>query len=204
MTRDRQSTSSAMYVALGDSISIDEYAGGAGRGGASLLARNRDDDFPEWRGNDLGGVPWQLLATDGGTSATLLAYQLPRLEQLQVRPSIVTLTIGGNDVLSCYGDTRAALQMIATVSRRLGQVLDRLSVITQPSAAVVVGTVYDPSDGTGDASKVGLPAWPEIVDVLAELNAALRAIARDHGAAIADIHGRFRRPWALKRKSGSR
>jgi hypothetical protein len=28
------------YVALGDSISIDDYAGGPGRGGASLLARN--------------------------------------------------------------------------------------------------------------------------------------------------------------------
>ena len=42
-----------MYVALGDSISIDDYAGGAGRGGASLLFRNRDDDFPHWRGRDV-------------------------------------------------------------------------------------------------------------------------------------------------------
>ncbi len=41
------------YVALGDSISIDDYAGGSGRGGASLLFRNRDDDFPEWSGRDL-------------------------------------------------------------------------------------------------------------------------------------------------------
>lgn len=37
-----------VYIALGDSISIDPYAGGPGRGGASLLARNRDDDFPDW------------------------------------------------------------------------------------------------------------------------------------------------------------
>jgi hypothetical protein len=44
---------SAVYVALGDSISMDEYAGGAGRGGASLFACNRDEDFPEWRGRDL-------------------------------------------------------------------------------------------------------------------------------------------------------
>jgi hypothetical protein len=41
-----------MYVALGDSISVDVYAGGPGRGGASLLARNRDEEFPDWRGLD--------------------------------------------------------------------------------------------------------------------------------------------------------
>ena len=57
-------------MALGDSISIDVYAGGRGRGGASLLARNRDDDFPEWRGRDLAttrpDLAFRLLATDGG------------------------------------------------------------------------------------------------------------------------------------------
>src|SRR5215213_3596005 len=32
-----------LYAALGASISIDEYAGGPGLGGASLLAHNQDD-----------------------------------------------------------------------------------------------------------------------------------------------------------------
>ena len=45
-----------MYVALGDSISIDSYAGGPGRGGPTLLARNRDDDFPDWSGRDLATI----------------------------------------------------------------------------------------------------------------------------------------------------
>ena len=52
MTSSR-SGASEVYVALGDSISIDLYAGGPGRGGASLLARNRDVDFPDWRGHDV-------------------------------------------------------------------------------------------------------------------------------------------------------
>ena len=46
-------TGAGGYVALGDSISIDDYSGGPGRGGASLLYANRDDDFPDWRGRDL-------------------------------------------------------------------------------------------------------------------------------------------------------
>ena len=185
----------AVYVALGDSISIDEYAGAPGRGGASLLAHNRDDDFPEWRGSDLrsrfSDLRWQLLATDGGTTGTLLGYQLPRLEQLRLRPSVITLTVGGNDVLGCYGDTRAALETIAAVRQRVGTALDWLRAQAQPSAQIVVGTVYDPSDGTGDAATVGLPPWPDVVAVLDELNSALRAVAGESGAAVADIHARF-------------
>jgi hypothetical protein len=42
-----------IYAALGDSMSIDDYAGGPGRGAASLLWRNRDDDFPAWAGRGL-------------------------------------------------------------------------------------------------------------------------------------------------------
>lgn len=182
------------YVALGDSISIDEYAGGPGRGGASLLARNRDDDFPEWRGRDLVGlVPGlrsHLLATDGGTTATLLSHQLSRLEQLPP-PYVVTLTVGGNDVLSCYGDTAAALRMVATVRSRVQETLDIVRSLARPDAHILVGTVYDPSDGTGDASRVGRPPWPDVVSVLAELNAGLRAAAGAYDAAVADIHGRF-------------
>ena len=87
------------YAALGDSMSIDVYAGGPGRGAASLLLRNRDDDFPDWAGRDLRtrtpDVGFHLLATDGGTSATLVEYQLPRLVRLGVVPSLVTLTVGG-------------------------------------------------------------------------------------------------------------
>src|SRR3954464_6000772 len=90
------------YVALGDSISIDLYAGGPGRGGASLLARNLDADFPDWRGHDLARtrpeLGFALLATDGGTTASLLEGQLPALESSAVVPRVVTLTAGGNDV----------------------------------------------------------------------------------------------------------
>src|SRR3954452_10286674 len=123
-----------MYAALGDSISIDDYAGGPGRGGASLLAVNHDENFPEGCGNALRSrwpnLPFQMLATDGATSRTVLQEQVPRLLASPGQASIVTLTAGGNDVLSCYGDTRAALATVRTVTRRLGAILSRLESVT--------------------------------------------------------------------------
>jgi lysophospholipase L1-like esterase len=179
------------YVTLGDSISIDVYASGPGRGGASLLARNRDEDFPSWRGHDLADRPFHLLATDGATSETLLRHQLPRLEDSGVHPSIVTLTIGGNDVLRWYGDTSGALRAADTAVTRADEALDRLHLILEPGARVVIGTVYDPSDGTANAAAVGLPPWPELVAVLAHLNGALRRLAERWAATVAEIHDKF-------------
>ncbi|HZA15652.1 MAG TPA: hypothetical protein VE645_01935, partial [Pseudonocardiaceae bacterium] len=78
------------------------------------------------------------------------------------------------------------------VRRRVGQALVRVrSAMRQRSDPVIVGAVYDPSDGTGDASRVGLPPWPQVVDILAELNVALHGVAAEHGAQVADIHGHF-------------
>jgi lysophospholipase L1-like esterase len=190
-----QGPSPEVYVALGDSISIDLYAGGPGRGGASLLARNRDHDFPDWRGRDLATtrpeLGFGLLASDGGTTASLLDVQLPRLESCGAVPRVVTLTVGGNDVLGAYGDTRQALDVVRVVRVRVDRALDRLHAFVAPQDPVIVGTVYDPSDGTGETWRVGLPPWPDVVDVLAELNTTLRAVADQHDAIVADIHARF-------------
>jgi hypothetical protein len=32
-----------------------------------------------------------------------------------------------------------------------------------PSGRIVLGTVYDPSDGTDDAVRLGLSSWPDAV-----------------------------------------
>jgi lysophospholipase L1-like esterase len=186
----------ASYVALGDSISIDDYSGGPGRGGASLLFANRDDDFPEWRGRDLRTADrdtrFSLLATDGATTRTLLDAQLPSLAALRVRPTLVTVTIGGNDLLGAYGDTRAARDVVVRVQDALAHALCDIAGSLAPSGRIVVGTVYDPSDGTGDAARLGLPSWPDAVAVIEELNDGLRGVAARHGALVAEIAGRFR------------
>jgi lysophospholipase L1-like esterase len=190
-----QGTPRPAYVALGDSISIDEYAGGPGRGGASLLFANRDDDFPEWRGRDLSSADpdttFALLAMDGATTRTLLDVQLPRLTG-QPAPTLVTLTIGGNDLLAAYGDTAAARRVIAGVQAAVDRALAQIAGLLAPSGRVVVGTVYDPSDGTGDTARLGLPPWPDGVAVIEELNDTLRRTAAQWGALVAEIACRFR------------
>lgn len=190
------SSAATVYASLGDSISIDDYAGGPGCGGASLLHANRDDDFPEWRGRDLvtgsPGATFAQLATDGATATTLVDVQLPRLAGLRIEPTLVTVTIGGNDVLAAYGDTPKARQAMGEVRASLDLTLTALRGLVAQAGRVVVGTVYDPSDGTGDSARLGLPPWPDAVSLIAELNETLRRVASAHGAAVAEIGRLFR------------
>ena len=98
---------------------------------------------------------FSLLATDGATTRTFLDLQLPRLAALRVRPTLVTITIGGNDLLGAYGDLRSARDVIARVQAALGRALPEIAGILGPASRIALGTVYDPSDGTGDAGGVG-------------------------------------------------
>lgn len=176
-------------------MSIDDYAGGPGLGAASLLWRNQDHHTPEWSGRDLitcdPTARLVLLATDGATSADVAGGQLGRLRRLDKVPSVATVTMGGNDLLAAYGDTAAARRAIAATARNGQQVLTGLRDLMGPDAPIVVATVYDPSDGTGDAERLGLPPWPDALDLLAELNETLRTLAADHAALLADLHARF-------------
>jgi lysophospholipase L1-like esterase len=179
-----------IYVAVGDSMSIDDYAGGAGRGAASLLHRNRGDDFPGWAGRDLetAGLGVQVLARDGATTADVLQRQLP---QLTHAPALVTVTMGGNDLMGAYGDSRAARAAIGRVGAVGEAVMLRLGELCTDTTRVVVTTVYDPSDGTGEVPTSGLPPWRDGPELVQQLNAALVDLAERHGALVADVHGRF-------------
>jgi len=191
----RRTYSRVVYAALGDSMSIDDYAGGPGRGAASLLWRNRDHDFPAWAGRDLAArdptARLALLASDGATSATVAGEQLGRLRRLGVTPTLATVTMGGNDLLAAYGDAAAARRTIDRVVDNGRLVLASLRTLMGSEPPILVATVYDPSDGSGDAPRLGLPPWPQALDLLAELNQALRALAEDHHALVADVHARF-------------
>ena len=179
-----------LYAAVGDSISIDVYAGGPGRGAASLLHRNRDADFPDWAGRDLSSRGYDILdlTYDGATTEGVLQQQLPRLDR---RPALVTVTMGGNDLMGAYGDATAAGSVIDAVTGRGDAVLARIAAAFDGPPRIVLSTVYDPSDGTGAVPGGGLPPWPDGPRMVRALNAALTTLAGRHGAVVADLHAHF-------------
>jgi lysophospholipase L1-like esterase len=180
----------ARYVALGDSMSIDAYAGGPGRGAASLLHRNRDPDFPRWRGRDLATRGWTAtdLCRDGATSLGVLRQQLPALTG---PADLVTVTMGGNDLMMAYGDAAAAERVLDGVARVADEVLGALRAALGAGVPIVVTTVYDPSDGTGAVPGGALPAWPDGPRLVRQLNTVLVEAAGRHAALVADVHAAF-------------
>jgi lysophospholipase L1-like esterase len=191
-----------LLLSLGDSISIDDYAGGPGLGACSLLFRNVDRRWPEFRGRDVvthaRKCRFRMLAEDGATSLQVAQQIEHALDDLRrARQPLITLTVGGNDFLQALteGDAAAGLKIF---ERRLERMLAGIREVA-PSATVLLGNVYDPSDGTGrlPSQRVDFsfayPAFEALNHTIAEQAAKVGAKLVDlhawhlgHGAAHAD------------------
>lgn len=183
------------YVSLGDTLSTDAPAGGPGRGAASLLLKNRDEDFPLWRGRDLSsrfpGARRIPLALDGATAATVRFVQLPRLKELGVVPTIATLTVGSADLWRTRGELDLIPAAHAAFAEHLRAALTDLRRMGGDRLWLAVGTLPDPSDGTGDLLRAGVFAAPEAWGWLESFNRTVRASAAECGALVADLHAAF-------------
>lgn len=186
------------YIALGDSISIDEYPRRetlqSGLGAASLFYRNDYAYWPEFAGRDLSSLfpntRFVNLTADGATTEDVIKWQLLQLDRSGTMgaEAIVTITAGGNDLLDHLRDDEPPPHLVSATASRLGQIVDEVLEL-YPRARVLLGNVYDPSDGTGvlfgerfDRGAV----W------LAELNDAIRRIAsEDDRIVLIDIHQHF-------------
>ena len=156
-----------IYLALGDSISIDDYTGVRGGGAASQLARKLGLDLVD-------------LTRDGNTTRGVLAD----VAGAPASADVVTLTAGGNDLLG--GDVPRA------ILRRLDQIAQRLEPL---GARVILNTVYDPSDGNNDLGRreLGLSrlATIELRRRLNALNGGIAKLARARGFLLADLEALF-------------
>jgi lysophospholipase L1-like esterase len=156
-----------LYLALGDSISIDDYTGVRGGGAPSQLARKL-------------GVELVDLTCDGNTTAGVLAD----LARAPAAADFVTLTAGGNDLL--LGDLPRAIM------RRLHQIAQRIRPL---GARVVVNTIYDPSDGNNEVGRreLGLSRLATIYlrRRLNAVNAGIVKLAAEHGFLVADLERLF-------------
>jgi lysophospholipase L1-like esterase len=162
-----QLTAMGIYLALGDSISIDDYTGVRGGGAASQLARKLGLDLVD-------------LTRDGNTTHGVLADVAPA----PAAADVVTLTAGGNDLLG--GELPRA------ILGRLHQIAERIQPL---GARVVLNTVYDPSDGNNEVGRreLGL-SRPATIELRRRLNAVNRGIAKlagEHGFLVADLERLF-------------
>ena len=201
------------YLSLGDSISIDRYPGldvqereelatvPEGLGAASLFFENDDERWPAFAGRDLvtrfPGMEHVDLTRDGATTTTTLGHQLPRIPQELPSPVLITLTAGGNDLMAIvHGglgggpaeDARRARRIVAEASENLHRILGELRA-RLPGATLLVGDVYDPSDGTGDLGD-GFER-PRALEALQAYNRQVATIAEDVGARLVPIHDHF-------------
>ena len=176
------------YLALGDSISIDEYTEVGSGGAASQFARL------------IGAAQFQDLTRDGRTTAGVLEAW----PEITRRPNVVTLTAGGNDFLQgSFQALNSAADWGRVASEPLGhleEIADRLAAFACP---VIVNTIYDPTDG--DDSRIasfGMAAQARTA--FNALNGGIRALARRHGFLLADLEKLFHghgasssRPWIV-------
>jgi lysophospholipase L1-like esterase len=205
------------YIALGDSMSIDLYpaldagemdvavalerlasvGGVAPIGAASLLYQNAEDRWPTYIGDDLEsrypGIAFQNVASDGATVGDVFGEQLTQIDETD-EPAIVTLTVGGNDLLSAYGN-RPRRELLERIERDVAEAYDFLvdTIRGRLSAStVILTTVYDPSDGTGVIPGVYDDAGPLPIDILDRFNDHIRALAvGTPRVLLADVHAHF-------------
>jgi len=184
-----------LYLGLGDTLSVDPHPEGPGWGACSLLARNRDESYPDFAGRDLAsGAPEitvACLARAGVTTRGVLEEQLFRLPADRGGRTVVTLTAGSNDLLLTLrlrgtlleedGEAvvRRLRSMVASIHSRLHHGL------------ILLATLVDPSDGVGDLLAAGQPLIRGL-DVVARVNDALRALAAEgDGTMLIDLHAAF-------------
>ncbi|HEY1587745.1 MAG TPA: SGNH/GDSL hydrolase family protein, partial [Polyangia bacterium] len=87
---------------------------------------------------------------DGATIGEVFGEQLTQVEESE-EPTLVTLAVGGNDLLSAFGN-RPKRELLARIASDVREAYDFLvdTLRTRfPNGTLILTTVYDPSDKTG-------------------------------------------------------
>jgi lysophospholipase L1-like esterase len=166
-------------------------------GAASLLYRNDETHWPEEMGNDLvsrfPGLTARILAQDAATIGDVFGEQLSELGEGD-EPTLVTLTAGGNDLLSAFGN-RPKLSLLERITRDIAEAYEFLVDAirrARPNGLLVLTTVYDPSDRTGRIPGVFDDAGPLPLAMLDVLNESVRVLARGTPRCLlADVYAHF-------------
>jgi lysophospholipase L1-like esterase len=207
----------AHYIALGDSMSMDlfpaldtgatdvavalERLPSAGAvapiGAASLLFKNDEAHWPDELGNDLStdhsGIDFQQYATAGATMGDVYSDQLLALETSD-DPTLITLTIGGEDLFSAFSakpKTPILNRIVADLDQAFRVLVDGITRV-RPRSLLVLTTLCDPSDRTGQIPGVLEDIGKLPLYALDQFNAGIRAVASGTpNVVVADAYGEF-------------
>jgi lysophospholipase L1-like esterase len=128
-------SSAKTYLALGDSMSIDDYTGVKGGGAVSQFFRTL-------------GHGWSL---DDRTTDGCQMAGVPR----DGRGDLITLTIGGNDLL--WNREEYLNEGIDSFQREHAELLGEIRQ-ANPQAMLIVGDIYEPALPLSAAERRGLAA----------------------------------------------
>jgi lysophospholipase L1-like esterase len=195
-------------VGLGDSVTAG-FGARKGYGYFDRLVANPPDEYSEMKGISLKSLFVSLLVTNlavsGSTSIEHFARQVPLLPRGDSNTlGIIVLTTGGNDLIHNYGRStpkegamfganwEQAQPWISNFAARLELILDSITNAFPGGCHIFLANIYDPTDGTGDARRVGLPLWLDAMRIHAAYNAVIgRAADRRTEVHLVDIHTPF-------------
>lgn len=145
------------------------------------------------------------LAVSGSTSMEHENRQIPRLPRMDANTlGIVVITTGGNDLIHSYGRMppkegamfgaawEQARPWITNYSDRLEWMLKAVTNAFPGGCHVFLANIYDPTDGTGDARRAGLPLWPDAMRIHSAYNRGIQNCAAGRtNVHLVDLHQTF-------------
>ena len=164
-----QSARQVRYMALGDSLT-------AGYGALPATAGYVYRLYLSGVVGAIGNVLFSNAGVPGATSAQVLRYQAP-LAIEAFRPDIVTVTVGGNDLLRVLSGADPGV-VLAEFRANFTELLARLRQ-GLPSARIVASNLYKVPTIAGSESLVPM------------FNALVARITQEYGIAVADVYGAF-------------
>ncbi|SRR6266581_8579061 len=166
-------TNDTRYLALGDSLAAGYGAVPTTQGYAYLLYQDGTYDKAT-------NTIFADAAVPGATSSDVLSYQVPQAVNF-FRPHVVTLSVGGNDLLAILGgaDPTVVLGQFAT---NLYQILCGLHQ-GLPQARIYIQNLYDIPEITSQI--------PGGLEAILTFNFIVASTAQTCGATVADVYSAF-------------
>lgn len=212
-TSTAQEKAPLLYIALGDSLSrgVQPTDESGKNGYPRQLQKSLEEQLkpaPTLVEAGCGGATTDSMITGGkacapddeipyaneNRSSSQLIWAVDQLQQRAAKPTLVTLTIGGNDFTPCLKPTPREVRScmtdtLRTAKRNWGTIARRLTAVAGPNTTLAVATSYDPILGYVKVSGGKNAEAPKAFhrEVVQRINPAMRTVFRKQGWEIADL-----------------